>query len=113
MIKAFLLVVLFVFAILGLTNFIYSVKMKILSPKKKADTYTVIFLERGMAAEQISYAVSQHIWFGEEFSKYIIACGDGLEEEEKEQCRKFTENYNVIFCSNCGFSSVLEAVRNI
>lgn len=113
MIKGFLLVLLFVFAILGLTNFIYSVKMKILAPKKKTVAYTVLFLDKGMAAEQISYAISQHIWFGDEFSECIVACVDGLEDEEKEQCRKLTENYNVVFCNSCSFSSVFEAVRNI
>lgn len=111
MIKTVLLIFLLIFSILGLTDFIYGLKMRITKPDVSATTYTVMFLTKGNAVEQMEYALCNLRWTGDEFCQCLIACNDELDDYETEECKKIAKFYNVVFCKSCSFSSVLEDLK--
>lgn len=85
--------------ILGIGEIIQLIKLAVLRPKAKPKGYVVVFLERGLAFEQLKYAVTKYGWENSDFSK-VVAIPKELEAEEYEECRNFAERYGVEFNKN-------------
>lgn len=86
------------FSMLGLAEFLHSLKAKILSSGKKGVTYAVIFLNSDNPDGQIAFAAEQRIWLGNGYADRIIAVNAGLGEDDDKRCREIAEKYGVVYC---------------
>lgn len=86
------------FSMLGLAEFLHSLKAKILSSGKKGITYAVIFLNNDNPEGQIAFAAEQRIWLGNGYADRIIAVNAGLGEEDDKRCKEAATKYDVIYC---------------
>lgn len=85
-----------VLALAGLSEFIHIVKLYIIGPKRKAVTYSVVFLDKAYVKEQIDYIISETLWYGKSMAQYIIAVRpDNCIIDNEKTVQK---NYNIIFC---------------
>ncbi len=110
MIKTVLTIIVILFAVLGLSEFLHSLRLACFSLGPKRKTATVIVLDEDRAVEQLSYVISQSCWFGPQYSECIIAVTDSLSEETLRDCREYTKTSNVILVPNEYISNVINAV---
>lgn len=97
-------------ALMGLSELIHIIRLSIISPKKRAISYSVVFLDRDFTKEQIDYIISQALWQGKNFAEYIIAVrpDDCIIDNEKI----VEKNYNIIFCDKNGILSTIKKLMN-
>lgn len=99
MIKSFLLIFLLIFAISGVCEFIYLLKMLFYFPNVRTNNYAFIVLKKGCAVKQLNYIWQKIKWQGNAFAVGIIAVTDNLENAEITKCDMFSEGKNIILCS--------------
>ncbi len=110
MIKAILFIMVFMLSALGLTEFIYSLKLSTLYKLDNDNIATVILLDEKTAVEQIKYAMFQFRWFGNRFSKRIIAVTDNLSDGTYEECRRLTADTEIVLVPNEFLPNVINSV---
>lgn len=108
MIKAIILTLSVVFAVLGLCDFIHTVKSVMLYSGVKTDNYSVLFLKSGYAISQLRYCSYKLRWYGSEFCDRVIAVKDDLTDTELAECEQFCYLSRIYLCN---FSEI-EAVIN-
>ncbi|MBQ3816955.1 MAG: hypothetical protein II802_01635 [Clostridia bacterium] len=111
MIKAFLLTLLLTFAVLGIAELINGIKLRLIRPKEQATTYTLLFLKTGFAVEQLKFLLAKFEWNGEIFTNRIIACFDVLNEEERQECLKLSDVYNIVFCKRSDLAQLIQLIK--
>lgn len=85
------------FALLGLAELFHGIRLYYLSPKKHAETYSVIFLDNICPEQQIKYSIEQLLWFGKSYADKIVAvCSSDLDKENLSICREIAKSYGVI-----------------
>lgn len=99
MVKTLLLILLLIFAVSGLCEFIYFVKMLFYFPGKRVKTYTFVRLESGYALRQLEYLWQKIRWNGDSYSNGIIAINENLETKEIISCAEYIKGKNIILCS--------------
>lgn len=99
MVKTLLLILLLIFAVSGLCEFIYFVKMLFYFPGKRVKTYTFVRLESGYALRQLEFLWQKIRWNGDSFSNGIIAMSENLETKEVMCCTEYIKGKNIILCS--------------
>ncbi len=99
MVKTVLLILLLIFAVSGLCEFIYIVKMMFYFPGKRVKTYTFVQLESGYALRQLEYLWQKIRWNGDSYSNGIIAINENLETKEIISCAEYIKGKNIILCS--------------
>ena len=100
-------VIFFIPAILGVAEICHSLKVYIISSKKKARKYIVIFLSTGNSYEQLLSAVEEMYWHGKKYAEKIIAVDCGMDMEEYKICLEISREKNVIFCKNDDLKDIL------
>lgn len=99
MAEIFVLIIISLLVILGLSEVIRMLRLYIYLPKKKALSYLVISLSPNDAESQLRFVGEQYLWQGKRLADNVIAVNDMLEGDLKENCRKIAQKYNIIFCS--------------
>lgn len=110
MIKAFFIVVIMLFALLGLTEFIHGTAAHIYSEKGKNKTAYVVYLTEEKADEQLKYMVTQSVWMGEDFAERLVAVTDALSEETLCLIKDFAYKNDIILVPSCILSNVINAI---
>ena len=76
---------LFFFLVIGLCDFLHSIHIRIISPRKKLKKIVVCRLDDGEAEEQINYLAQQYRWYGNKcFDKFICLCDKDRIQEDFE-----------------------------
>ena len=100
MIKIILIIHFGIMALLGLTEMFHAVKLIFISPDESAQSYSVIVLTAGCAAEQLRYAYEQRLWLGSAYADDIIAVVSNLDNDEISECTSFAEDRGIILCKD-------------
>ncbi|MBR4073569.1 MAG: hypothetical protein IKK24_06470 [Clostridia bacterium] len=106
-IKGIIIIIGFIFAIIGLCEFIHTVKLMFLASRKKCKTVSVVWLKSNSAVEQISFVSEQLCWLGGDFAEYVIAVTDEIDKDELDNCRSFAEGRSIIFCAESALTGLL------
>ncbi len=85
-------------SVLGLAELLHGINLRITAPRRKAITYSVVFLSGEDAEQQLSFAVEQRRWLGEAYSDYIVAVNNGLDEKSDKACRYIAKKNGVDYC---------------
>ena len=109
MIKIILLVITVALAALGLTEFVYGMRFCALAPKC-LNSATVLVLKEKDALSELEFAIFRSKWFGDRYSTCIIAITDDLTEETLNECRKLTEDTDVVLVPIKYFENVVNAI---
>ena len=109
MIKIILLVITIALAALGLTEFVYGMRICSWSPKC-SNAATVLLLKEDDAISQLECAIFKARWFGNRYSTCIIALTDELSESTLKQCALLTEDTEVVLVPVKYFKNVINAI---
>lgn len=91
-----LLTVFLLFAVTGICEFVYILKMMFYFPKTRVRHYSLVILKNGSAVKQLNYIWQKIKWHGDSFALGIIAVTDDIDETEYFECKKFVEEKNII-----------------
>lgn len=86
-------------SLLGLAELLHGINLRIIAPRRKAITYSVVLLSGFDAEQQLTFAAEQQRWLGVAYSDYIIAVNNGLSEKSDKACRYIAEKYGVDYCT--------------
>ena len=84
------------FAVVGICEFVYMIKMFLYFPSIRTKNYSLIFLKKGFAIKQINFFWQKIIWHGEGYSIGIVAVADDIDEWEFSECQDYVKNKNII-----------------
>lgn len=93
-----LMALLMIFAIIGICELIYIVRLLICHPNIRMQNYSLIVLDKNQAIKQLLYLWQKIRWQGDEFAIGIVAITDNLDYDEICECEKFTHNKNITLC---------------
>lgn len=105
-----LAVVLFI-SVLGLAELMHGINLRVTSPRRKAVTYSVVFLKGEDAEEQLAFAIEQQKWLGKAYSDYIIAVNSGISEKSDKACRYLAEKNGADYCSLYDLKGKVESLK--
>ena len=105
MIKLFLLIFIIIFAVAGICEFIYILRMFFCFPNIRVQNFSLVVLKKGYAVKQLNYIWQKIRWQGDEFASGIIAITDALEEKELCDCSCFIRGKNIYLCTAAKISS--------
>lgn len=97
MVEFFIFIILFLFALLGISEALHIFTGYILSPKKMPFRALVVQLSEGEAEQQISYIINELNWCGQKHIDKVFALTDKLPVQEKDNCVNRYKNTNVLF----------------
>ncbi|MBR5473345.1 MAG: hypothetical protein IKU82_05090, partial [Clostridia bacterium] len=95
-----LFVFLLVFAVLGITEFIYILSMMFYYPKTRTTSYAFIVLKNQYALKQLEFLWQKIKWQGDAFSVGIIAITDNIQQNELNKCFEFIVDKNIMLCTS-------------
>ena len=98
-IKYIVLAVVIFLSVLGLAEIIHGLNLRVTAPRRKAVTYSVVFLTDQDAEEQLAFAIEQQKWLGKAYSDYIIAVNSGISEKSDKACRYIAEKNGAQYCT--------------
>ncbi|MCQ2455545.1 MAG: hypothetical protein MJ090_05350 [Clostridia bacterium] len=104
-----LLIILFVFAIIGLTEFIHSLAYSLISSQLDK-TAVVIKLCEKTATEQLQAVLFEHNWFGSSYAKRVIAVFDDLSQETLDLCNDLARETDIIIVPTESVKNVIKSV---
>lgn len=110
MIESVLLVIGVLLAVSGLCEFIHTVRLLFILPKKCNKGINLLWLKKGKAISQLKFAYEQIRWYGNTYADHIIAVTSDLDQEELEECKKYTENSDIILCPSDVLSHIAECI---
>lgn len=99
MIKALLIAFLIIFALSGICDFLFFLKIVICYPDKKFSNDVVTVLKKGSALTQLGILTERLNWYGKCYADRIFAVVSDLDENEINECRGNIKNQNVILCT--------------
>ena len=95
MVKSILLTFLLFFAIFGICELIYFIKMLIVYPGFRVNNYVLIKLKKTYSIKQLNYIWQKMKWYGDAYALGIIALTDLLDDDEIYECSQFIINKNI------------------
>ncbi len=108
MIKSILLMLLIVFAVMGLCEFICGLRIAFFYPGRRFKSYSILYLSEGLAVQELRYIWEKYRCHGEEYSHGILAISDGLDDKEIISCYDFAADKKIIICSSLEIKKNLE-----
>lgn len=109
MIKSLLLILLIVFAVGGICEFVYILKMLFYFPNIRMNNYVLLVLQSGYALKQLNYIWQKIKWYGDEFAVGIVAVTDDIDVKELLTCKNFAKDKNIVLCK----SELISSCTNI
>lgn len=96
MVKCFLLFCAIVFVVVGICELIYIIRKFATYPGVHTYNYSVVFLKKGFAVNQLKFLWQKFKWQGSEFAETIIAITDYIDDEEIFNCEKLAIGKNIL-----------------
>ncbi|MBE6787679.1 MAG: hypothetical protein E7537_04965 [Ruminococcaceae bacterium] len=91
--KTVLIVMCFIFAVFGISEFLHAVKLYFAFPKRKLWAHIVVNLQNDTAEKQISFVCEQYLWHGADYADFIVFNGNNLCEETYERANNVAQKY--------------------
>ncbi len=88
-----------VFAVFGLAEFLHGISLCFILPKKRAVTYSLVFLSGENPQAQLNTALNQLSWLGKRYADHLVAVDTGISESDAELCRLISRETGVIYCT--------------
>lgn len=110
MIKTILAVMLLIFAILGITEFIHNLKLSFLSKGLIKRNAIVVVLKEKSALEQLSFTYSQFRWHGPDYGDIIVGLTDNLSEDTINLCEEYAYKRRIALVPKEYLSNVVNSV---
>lgn len=107
MIKAVLFAFLIVFAVSGICDFLFFLKIIICYPEKDFSNYVVTVLKKGTALTQLGLLSERLNWYGKGYADRIFAVVSNLDEDEINECREYVRSSNIILCGRDEISDLI------
>ncbi len=107
-IEAVLFTAITVFAALGLCDIIHIIRAAFLMPDVKPKSFTVLFLKRGHAADQLRCFSEKLRWYGGEFCDGIAAITDELDSIETATCERYCYGSDIRLMTSENISALLD-----
>lgn len=107
MIKYILTAICLCLSMLGLAEFLHTLKIRLLSSGKRGFMCAVLFLRPGFPERQLAFAAEQRLWHGNRFADTVIAVNGGLSAVESAEAQATAKKYGIVYC---GASSDLSAL---
>lgn len=95
--KLLIFLVVLIFFILGLCEFLHLLKCFLVFPKRKMHSTLVVMLKEDTAISQIVFAGEQYKWLGSKLADRVIIVASGLRYETLTECEKLAMRYNFKF----------------
>lgn len=105
-----LIVILSVFAILGITEFIHNLAFRMFSVDGSNNTASLIVLKEETAIDQMKLALFEYKWYGTSRVGKIIAVYDNLSFETLEIIKDFAREKDIILVPTEYVKNVINAV---
>lgn len=103
MFEAFLVTVMALLAVFGISELVHIVCYKVLQPKCHAKKILITVLTEDDAEQQLLALIEEFKWQGSRYADILVAFTAGLSAEKKNTCReRFTGN-NIYFTDNFEF----------
>ncbi len=96
MVNLVLISLLLIFSVLGICDLIYVIRMFFYYPNMRIQSYSFLILKKGYAIKQLNFIWQKIKWHGDEFSIGIIAVTDKLEDDELQECKRFSDDKNIL-----------------
>ncbi len=101
--KFLLFFAVFVFALLGLSEFLHILKIKFILSKSKPNVRVFVNLKEETALKQLAFVVEQHLWLGSHYANEVIAVASNLSDETFSECERIAKLHNIkIYCERKG-----------
>ncbi len=91
--KTLLIVIAFIFAVFGFSEFLHSLKLYCVFPKRKLCAHIVCNLQNETAEKQIAFVCEQYLWQGADYADFLIFNGDLLCDKVYESAKIVAEKY--------------------
>lgn len=108
MAEAFLLTVITVLALLGLSEFVHMIISAVIRPKVHSKNYLIAVLSQEEAEQQLMLCMQQLRWYGKKYAGTLIAVTDELSIETEMQCRERFNGDMIIFTKKYDIKEVVE-----
>lgn len=95
--KTLFLIVLFVLAIFGLSEFLHTIKLFFVFPKRRLYSRNIVDLKEPTAEKQLRYVCEQYKWYGKSFADFIVFNTSSIKSETCEKCKEIARKYGVNF----------------
>lgn len=105
MLTVFLMYIILLFSIIGLTFCIESLWLYFIHPKNSPQRSIVIYLEENIAKMQLNEIVEELKWKGENKFNKIIIVNKNLDYNEFMNLKEEYKNNNFIFIENTGINN--------
>lgn len=99
-VKSILLISLLIFAVMGICELIYIIKMFFYYPGIRVNNYTLVVLKSNYAIKQLTFLWQKIRWQGDGYALGIIAITDNIKTKEILICNKFIADKNIILCNS-------------
>ncbi len=97
MVETFIFIVVFIFALVGVSETVHILTSLVLRPLHSAEKCIVIFLNNECAIEQLAHLFNELNWQGEKYANNVFAITDALDEKVKKECVERYKNTKIVF----------------
>ncbi|MEE0808955.1 MAG: hypothetical protein U0L84_06335, partial [Acutalibacteraceae bacterium] len=95
MVKIVFIVSFSLLAIWGLCELIFAIRLLVLTPKERLDTYLIFRLNNDNALLQLYFLYEKYKWCGTAYTTAIIGIIDDLSDETILLCENFARNKDI------------------
>ena len=97
MVETFIFIVVFIFALVGVSETVHILTSFVLRPLHLAEKCIVIFLNNECAIEQLAHLFNEINWQGEKYANTIFAITNALDDNVKNECVERYNSAKIIF----------------
>ena len=95
--KVLLFVIVLVFSVLGLCEFLHLLKCVLIFPKRQMKSTLVVMLKEETAIRQIIFAGEQYRWLGTKLAERVIVVAENISYDTLAECESLAFRYNFKF----------------
>ncbi len=110
MVKGILISCVFLLAVAGMCEVIHLIRLYFVSDKQRNFNYSLVFLRKNRALNQLRYLYEQLVWQGGTYADTIIAIDRELDEDERKACFEFSLKKDIIIISPEMLDRVLDTL---
>ncbi len=99
MVKGILISCVFLLAVAGVCEIIHLMRLYFVSDKKRNVNYSLVFLRKNRALNQLRYLYEQLLWQGGTYADVVIAVDRELDEDERKACFEYSLKKDIIITS--------------
>ncbi len=97
-VKTILFALVLIFAVIGICEIIYIIKMIISYPGIRVKNFSIIILKSKYSIKQLNYIWQKIKWYGDSYALGVIAITDALDNNEVSMCFEFASGKNITLC---------------